>query len=112
MTKDDAGGRRAYLLGGQNEVGLPEGHNLAPDLARHVMEGFLERFGPGEIDLVLCDGADAALGALQATTKIFPEETFLAAIRQALAAKCAMIPMNEEAFRWGRKAVLEGMEEG
>jgi 2-oxoisovalerate ferredoxin oxidoreductase beta subunit len=52
-----------------------------------------------------------ALGALQAMTNIFPEETFLAAIRQALAAKCAMIPMNEEAFRWGRKAVLEGLEE-
>jgi 2-oxoisovalerate ferredoxin oxidoreductase beta subunit len=52
-----------------------------------------------------------ALGALQAVTELFPEETFLAAIRQALASKCAMIPMNEEAFRWGRKAVLEGMEE-
>jgi 2-oxoisovalerate ferredoxin oxidoreductase beta subunit len=53
-----------------------------------------------------------ALGALQAVTKIFPEETFLAAISQALASKCAMIPMNEEAFRWGQKAVLEGMQEG
>ncbi len=52
-----------------------------------------------------------ALGALQAVTEIFPEETFLAAIRQALAAKCAMIPMNEEAFRWGRKAILEGLED-
>jgi 2-oxoisovalerate ferredoxin oxidoreductase beta subunit len=52
-----------------------------------------------------------AMGALQAVTEIFPEETFLTAIRQALASKCAMIPMNEEAFQWGRKAVLEGMEE-
>ncbi len=52
-----------------------------------------------------------ALGALQAVTEIFPDETFLAAIRQALAAKCAMIPMNEEAFRWGQKAVREGIEE-
>jgi len=52
-----------------------------------------------------------ALGALQAMTEIFPEETFLAAIRQALSAKCAMIPMNEEPFRWGRKAVLETVEE-
>jgi 2-oxoisovalerate ferredoxin oxidoreductase beta subunit len=51
-----------------------------------------------------------ALGALQAVTEIFPEESFLAAIRQALAAKCAMIPMNEEAFRWGQKAVKEGIE--
>ncbi len=52
-----------------------------------------------------------ALGALQAVTEIFPAETFLEAIRQALASKCAMIPMNEEAFKWGRKAVLEGIEE-
>ena len=52
-----------------------------------------------------------ALGALQAVTNLFPEETFLSAIRQALASKCAMIPMNEEAFQWGRKAVLEGMED-
>jgi 2-oxoisovalerate ferredoxin oxidoreductase beta subunit len=51
-----------------------------------------------------------ALGALQAVTEIFPEETFLDAIRQALASKCAMIPMNEEAFQWGQKAVREGME--
>jgi 2-oxoisovalerate ferredoxin oxidoreductase beta subunit len=51
-----------------------------------------------------------ALGALQAATNLFPEETFLEAIRQALAHKCAMIPLNEEAFRWGRKAVLEGIE--
>ena len=51
-----------------------------------------------------------ALGALQAVTEIFPEESFLEAIRQALASKCAMIPMNEEAFKWGRKAVLEGVE--
>jgi 2-oxoisovalerate ferredoxin oxidoreductase beta subunit len=53
-----------------------------------------------------------AMGALQAITGIFPEDTFLAAIRQALASKCAMIPMNEEAFRWGQKAVREGIEEG
>lgn len=52
-----------------------------------------------------------ALGALQAVTNIFPEETFLAAVRQELAQKCAMIPMNEEAFQWGQKAVRE-MEEG
>ncbi len=52
-----------------------------------------------------------ALGALQAVTEIFPQETFLAAVRQALAQKCAMIPMNEEAFSWGRKAVKEMIEE-
>jgi 2-oxoisovalerate ferredoxin oxidoreductase beta subunit len=46
-----------------------------------------------------------ALGALQAATQIFPEETFRAALRQALKDKCAMIPLNEEAFEWGRRAV-------
>ena len=48
-----------------------------------------------------------ALGALQAATSIFPAETLLTAIRQALKAKCAMIPLNEEAFRWGAHAVTE-----
>jgi 2-oxoisovalerate ferredoxin oxidoreductase beta subunit len=46
-----------------------------------------------------------ALGALQAATNLFPQETFLTAIRQALKDKCAMIPLNEEAFRWGVRAV-------
>jgi len=46
-----------------------------------------------------------ALGALQAATSIFPEETLLTAIRQALKSKCAMIPLNEEAFAWGARAV-------
>jgi 2-oxoisovalerate ferredoxin oxidoreductase beta subunit len=48
-----------------------------------------------------------ALGALQAATNIFPKETFLSAIRQALKEKCAMIPLNEEAFAWGVKKVEE-----
>ncbi|MFL6195361.1 MAG: 2-oxoacid:acceptor oxidoreductase family protein [Thermoanaerobaculia bacterium] len=47
-----------------------------------------------------------ALGALQAATDLFPKETFLTAIRQALKEKCAMIPLNEEAFNWGARAVL------
>lgn len=46
-----------------------------------------------------------ALGALQAATGMFPEETFLTAIRQALKSKCAMIPLNEEAFARGGRAV-------
>jgi 2-oxoisovalerate ferredoxin oxidoreductase beta subunit len=46
-----------------------------------------------------------ALGALQAATHLFPRETFLTAIRQALKDKCAMIPLNEEAFGWGARAV-------
>ena len=46
-----------------------------------------------------------ALGALHAATGMFPEETFLTAIRQALKSKCAMIPLNEEAFARGGRAV-------
>lgn len=46
-----------------------------------------------------------ALGALQAATRLFPVETFLTAVRQALKHKCALIPLNEQAFEWGRKAV-------
>ncbi|MBK9090823.1 MAG: 2-oxoacid:acceptor oxidoreductase family protein [Holophagales bacterium] len=48
-----------------------------------------------------------ALGALQAATGIFPKETFLTAVRRALKDKCAMIPMNEQAFEWGVKAASE-----
>jgi 2-oxoisovalerate ferredoxin oxidoreductase beta subunit len=46
-----------------------------------------------------------ALGALCAATRIFPEETFRTALRQALKDKCALIPLNDEAFAWGVKAV-------
>lgn len=46
-----------------------------------------------------------ALGALQAATNIFPKETFLTAIRMALKDKCALIPLNEQAFEWGIKSV-------
>ncbi len=48
-----------------------------------------------------------ALGALQGATKVFPEETFLTAICVALKQKCAMIPLNEEAFRVGAKLAGE-----
>ena len=46
-----------------------------------------------------------ALGALCGATSLFPEETLLTAIRHALKNKCALIPLNEEAFRWGMKSV-------
>ncbi|MBM3789562.1 MAG: thiamine pyrophosphate-binding protein [Acidobacteria bacterium] len=46
-----------------------------------------------------------ALGALQAATGIFPKDTFLTAIREALKEKCALIPLNEEAFAWGIKSI-------
>ena len=48
-----------------------------------------------------------ALGALQEATNLFPKDTFLTGIRQALKEKCAMIPLNEEAFAWGAKLAKE-----
>ena len=53
-----------------------------------------------------------ALGALQATTGLFPPATFLVAIRQALSHKCALIPLNEEAFAWGVRSIEEGPAAG
>jgi 2-oxoisovalerate ferredoxin oxidoreductase beta subunit len=52
-----------------------------------------------------------SLGALQAATNIFPAETFLTAIRGALSHKCSLIPLNEEAFKWGQKAFAKLVEE-
>jgi 2-oxoisovalerate ferredoxin oxidoreductase beta subunit len=46
-----------------------------------------------------------ALGALQAASQVMNEESFLTAIRLSLQDKCSMIPVNEEAFRCGVKAV-------
>ncbi len=48
-----------------------------------------------------------ALGAMQEATDLFPKDTFLTGIRQALKEKCAMIPLNEEAFAWGAKLARE-----
>jgi 2-oxoisovalerate ferredoxin oxidoreductase beta subunit len=42
-----------------------------------------------------------ALGAMQAASGLFPEETYLTAIREALARKKDLIPLNERAFRQG-----------
>lgn len=42
-----------------------------------------------------------ALGALQAATGLFPPETFLTAIRQALADKPDLVALNEQAFALG-----------
>jgi 2-oxoisovalerate ferredoxin oxidoreductase beta subunit len=52
-----------------------------------------------------------ALGALQAATGLFPEATFLAAIRQALEHKGALVAMNEEAFARGARALEERIDE-
>ena len=45
-----------------------------------------------------------ALGALQEATGLFPKETFLTVIRQALREKSALIPLNETAFERGAEA--------
>jgi 2-oxoisovalerate ferredoxin oxidoreductase beta subunit len=46
-----------------------------------------------------------ALGALQAATNMFPGDTILTAIRQALKEKAKLIPLNEQAFALGQKAI-------
>lgn len=46
-----------------------------------------------------------ALGALLEATGLFPKETLLAAIRQALKEKSQYIPLNESAFERGAEAV-------
>lgn len=45
-----------------------------------------------------------AMGALQAATKLFPEESFLLPLRKALKDNCAMLDLNIEAFTRGKKA--------
>jgi Pyruvate/2-oxoacid:ferredoxin oxidoreductase gamma subunit len=45
-----------------------------------------------------------ALGALLGATRLFPEATFVTAIQQALHARPALIPLNEQALRRGREA--------
>ena len=53
-----------------------------------------------------------ALGALAGATGLFPTETFLAAIRQALRGKAALAAVNEEAFHRGRRAAESGRADG
>jgi 2-oxoisovalerate ferredoxin oxidoreductase beta subunit len=42
-----------------------------------------------------------ALGALQGVTRLFPKDTFLAAMRTALSGKRAVVDINEQAFERG-----------
>ena len=48
-----------------------------------------------------------ALGALQAATELFPKESFLSTMRQALKDRCALLEINEEAFARGGRAYQE-----
>ncbi|HEX9260824.1 MAG TPA: 2-oxoacid:acceptor oxidoreductase family protein [Acidimicrobiales bacterium] len=47
-----------------------------------------------------------ALGAVQAVTRMFPKETFLAAIRGGLSGKRADVALNEQAFERGAELVV------
>ncbi|MFO0568611.1 MAG: 2-oxoacid:acceptor oxidoreductase family protein [Polyangiaceae bacterium] len=51
-----------------------------------------------------------ALGALMEAAQLMPEETFLTALRRSLKKKANLVPLNEEAFRWGMRAVREGIQ--
>jgi Pyruvate/2-oxoacid:ferredoxin oxidoreductase gamma subunit len=46
-----------------------------------------------------------ALGALAAATDLFPEQTFVTAVREALHARPALLALNEQAFAAGVAAV-------
>jgi 2-oxoisovalerate ferredoxin oxidoreductase beta subunit len=48
-----------------------------------------------------------ALGALQAVTDLFPAETFLTAVREALRGKRAVLALNEQAFQRGAELVRQ-----
>ncbi len=50
-----------------------------------------------------------ALGALQAATRLFPRDSFLNTMRQALKDNCALLELNEQAFTWGEKAYREAV---
>jgi len=47
-----------------------------------------------------------ALGALQAATGILPPEQLILTLRQLLKDKPAVLPVNEEAFAAGQRAVI------
>jgi 2-oxoisovalerate ferredoxin oxidoreductase beta subunit len=53
-----------------------------------------------------------ALGALQGATRLFPAETFLGVIRQALQKRPALVAVNAEAFERGVRAVERGWGSG
>jgi 2-oxoisovalerate ferredoxin oxidoreductase beta subunit len=48
-----------------------------------------------------------ALGALQAATELFPRESFVTTMRDALKKDCALLELNEAAFDYGVEAYRE-----
>ncbi len=53
-----------------------------------------------------------ALGALQASTRLLSEDSFLAVIRRALSGREDLVALNEEAFRLGTRLGVEPQAEG
>ena len=84
-------GESPELRPGVRAIGVPFA-KIAADLGRVIVKNIV------------------ALGALQEATRLFPADTFLAAIRQALADKCALIPLNEEALARGALSAVECAE--
>jgi 2-oxoisovalerate ferredoxin oxidoreductase beta subunit len=53
-----------------------------------------------------------ALGALQAATALFPEQSFIASMRDALQKDCALLELNEAAFAEGVGAFKDAAAQG
>jgi len=51
-----------------------------------------------------------AVGAMCEATSLFPRDSFLASLREALKSRCALLPLNETAFEWGERSCREAME--
>jgi 2-oxoisovalerate ferredoxin oxidoreductase beta subunit len=78
----------------------------APDLAGVRLIGVPITAMAGEIGPLMFKNM-IALGALAAASGLFPPETFLTAIRQALRRKPDLLTRNEDAFARGLRAVRE-----
>jgi 2-oxoisovalerate ferredoxin oxidoreductase beta subunit len=50
-----------------------------------------------------------ALGAMQSATNLFPGESFMTALRVALASKASLMPLNEEAFAAGGRSYSDSV---
>jgi 2-oxoisovalerate ferredoxin oxidoreductase beta subunit len=83
-------GERPGVRAGVRVVGVPMAQ-VAADLGRSIVKNIV------------------ALGAFVEATRLLPEESLKAAIRQALADKCALVPLNEEAFAWGVRTAKEAL---
>ena len=51
-----------------------------------------------------------AVGAMCEATSLFPRDSFLTSLREALKSRCALVELNEEAFQWGERSCREATE--